>query len=283
MRRWWLALLFVVSMLPVTGLRAADAVNQKPTVQILKTDGGVRFGILGSKPEQPAPTLIVLASSPEDTLGNDYFLQCGVALSKQGYLCVSLDLPCHGQERVTGEPDGIAGWRHRLDAGQDLLGDFQRRSQAMLDYLIANNFTDPERIAACGTSRGGFAALHLAAHDRRIQCVAAMAPVTDLLVLDEFKAMKQSDRAAMLSIEKQAPALVDRGVWIVIGDRDVRVGTDQAIAFARRLSAVAVERKIPSRVELIVRSEARGHTTPPGSAEMAATWVAEELERARSK
>ncbi len=259
------------------GLNQALQAQSPAKVQILTTDGGVRFGVLGAKPSQPAPTLIVLASSPEATLGSDYFLQCGLMLSKQGYLCVSLDLPCHGQDQVAGEPAEIAGWRHRLEAGQDLLGDFHRRSKAMLDYLIANGYTDPDRIAACGTSRGGFSALHLATQDKRIRCVAAIAPATDLLVITEFKGMTHPERAAALSIINHAEPLVGRGVWIVIGDRDERVSTDQAIAFARRLSALAVDKKIPSQVELLVRSEPRGHTTPPGSAELAAVWIAEQL------
>lgn len=266
-----------IPMLAAGFASGEDRSEAKLAVQILKTDDGVRFGILGNKPAQPAPTLIVLASTPEDTLGNDYFLQAGVGLSKQGYLCVSLDLPCHGQERVPGEPDGLTGWRHRLEKGQDFVGDLQRRTRAMLDYLIANQFTDPNRIAACGTSRGGFSALHVAAADLRIRCVAAMAPVTDLMVLEEFKTLSSPGTAAALSIEKHAERLVDRGVWIVIGDRDARVGTDHAIAFARRLSALAVERKIPSHVELLVRAEPRGHTTPPGAAEQAAAWIAEQL------
>ena len=258
---------------PPVGIHAAEP----PKVTILTTDGGVKFGILGEKPAKPAPTLIVLASSPEATLGSDYFLQCGVMLAKQGYLCVSLDLPCHGQQVVAGEPSEISGWRHRLDAGQDLLADMHRRSRAMLDYLIANGYSDPEKIAACGTSRGGFISLHIAADDKRIQCVAAIAPVTDPLVVREFKGMAHPERAAAVSVINLADALAGRGVWIVIGDRDERVSTDRAIEFARRLSAVAVEKNVPSQVELLVRSEPRGHTTPPGSAEQAAIWIAAQL------
>lgn len=265
-------------------LDTATSYGQAPAkIEFIKTEGGVRFGLLGAKPAQPAPTLIVLAGSPETTLGSDYFLQCGVMLSKQGYLCVSLDLPCHGQDQLPGEPAEIAGWRHRLDAGQDLMGDFQRRSKAMLDHLIANGFTDPDKIAACGTSRGGFSALHLAAQDKRIKCVAAIAPATDLLVVNEFKGMTHPERAAAVSAINQAEALAGRGVWIVIGDRDERVSTDHAIALARRLSAVAVEKKVPSRVELLVRSEPRGHTTPPGSAELAATWIHQQLQTGPAK
>lgn len=271
--RWCLAIALLATCNDCSRLWA-----EPPKVQILQTEGGVRFGVLGPKPDKPAPTLIVLASSPEETLGSEYFLQCGVMLAKQGYLCVSLDLPCHGQDGATGEPAGIAGWRHRLGAGKDLMGDFNRRGKAMIDHLVANGFTDDKKIAACGTSRGGFAALHLAAHDPRVRCVAAIAPATDLLLITEFKGMTHPERAMALSVINLADALCDRGVWVVIGDRDHRVSTDSAIAFARKLSTTAEAKNVPGKVDLLVRAEPRGHTTPPGSAELAAAWVAEQLQ-----
>lgn len=253
------------------------------TVRTVTTEGGVRFAILGDKPANPAPTLIVLSGSAEETLSSAYFLQSGVLLSPQGYLCVSLDLPCHGQDRVKDQPDGIAGWRHRLDANQDLMGDLCRRSTEMLNYLVAKGYTDPEQIAATGTSRGGFSALHLAAHEPRIRCVAAMAPVTDLLVLTEFKGMTHPERAAVLSVSNLAHELASRNIWLVIGDRDERVGTDNMIAFGRKLTAVAVEEKFNTSIELHVLAEPQGHTTPKGAAEQSAAWIAKHLRSGLSR
>lgn len=79
---------------------------------------------------------------------------------------------CHvtDKDQKSGEPAGIAGWRHRLEAGQDLMADLNQRTTKMLDYLVANGFTDVEKIAVTGTSRGGFSALHVSAHDKRIKC-----------------------------------------------------------------------------------------------------------------
>jgi len=78
---------------------------------------------------------------------------------------------------------------------------------------------------------------------------------------------------AQLSLSRQAESLAGRPVWIVIGDRDDRVGTQHAIDLATRLSATAREREIASHVELHILSEPRGHTTPPGSSKMAADWI----------
>lgn len=255
------------------GLRA----DQPPAVKTIQTEGGVRFAVLGDKPAKPAPTLIVLAGGAEETLASAYFLQSGVPLGKQGYLCVSIDLPCHGQEVMAGEGAGIAGWRQRLEADKPLMSDLGRRGKAMLDYLVANGYTDVEKIAATGTSRGGFSALHLAAQDPRIRCVAAMAPVTDLFVVTEFKGMQHPERAAALSVSNLANELANRNVWLVIGDRDERVGTDNMIAFGRKLSAVAIEKKFNTSIELHVLAEPQGHTTPKGAAQQSAAWIAEQL------
>lgn len=273
-----LCLLLALLLWGLGGAGEIWAADPPRTVRFIETEGGVRFGLLGEKSDQPAPTLIILASSPEETLGSDYFLQAGVLLAKQGYLCVSLDLPCHGRDRISGEPEGIAGWRHRLDADQDLLADFKRRGQAMLSYLIDHGYTDATRVAVSGTSRGGFSALHLAAHDSRIRCVAAMAPVTELSALTEFQGMTHPERAATLSAVNLADKLAERGVWVVIGDRDARVGTDHAITFARRLTSIAVEKKLTASIELHVLSEPKGHTTPQGAAELSAAWIARQLQ-----
>ena len=271
---WSMFIVVLGSVLAETELRGADAI---PPVKVLQTEGGVRFAVLGDKPTRPAPTLIVLSGAAEETLGSAYFLQGGVPLLKQGYLCVSLDLPCHGQDQPAGQPGGIAGWRHRLEMGQDLMADLNRRSTAMLDYLVANGYTDVAKIAITGTSRGGFSALHVAAHDSRIRCVAAMAPVTDLLVVTEFKGMTHPERAEALSVSNLANELASRNVWLVIGDRDLRVGTDNMIALARKLSAVAIEKKFDSSIELHVLSEPQGHTTPKGAADQSAAWIATQL------
>ncbi len=243
----------------------------------LQTPQGTSFGILGDGNAEPAPTLFILASTPEDSLGNEYFLQCGLFLAKQGYLCVSLDLPCHGQDRRAGEPEGLAGWRSRVDADEPLMNGFISRAQNALDFLIAKKLTDPEHVAVCGTSRGGFAALHLAAVEPRIRYVVAMAPVTQLNALEEFQNMSHPEKAELLSVNRLAERLVDRGLWIAIGDQDRRVDTDAAIAFARHISELSVKKRVTSNVNLLVLAEPGGHTTPSGAAALSADWITKQF------
>jgi len=254
-----------------------SAADEPLKAEILHTPTGVRYGIWPQKPEQPAPTLFIFAGGMEDALNTDYFRQSGNQLAKQGYLCVSVDLPCHGQEVRAGEPAGIDGWRARGEQGEDFVAEATGRFQLVLDDLIARKLTDPEKIAACGTSRGGFMAVQFAAADSRIKAAAAFAPVTDLMQLREFASTEKRDFFDTLSLHKQAKRLAGRAVWLIIGDRDDRVSTDASITFCRAVTLASLKQEKPALVDLHIVSEPQGHTTPKGAAEAAAVWIAAQL------
>jgi dienelactone hydrolase len=241
--------------------------------ELRKTKSGQRYAILGPAPTAPAPTLFVLSGSAEQSLTDTYFLQCGKQLLRDGVLCVSLDLPCHGQEVRTGEREGLPGWNARVNAGQPLVEDFCRQFQQVLSELVEAKLADPKRIAVCGTSRGGFMAFHAAAHEPQVSAVIGMAPVASLLALDEFADSRAADDADALSLRHLVPQLANRRCWIAIGDRDERVDTDEAIRFARLLSADAVNRGLSSRVDMLVLGESRGHSLPPGTDRLATEWL----------
>jgi len=243
-------------------------------IKFLTTHNGVRFGLWGKDVNLPSPTIFIFASSIEETLGDPYYRQCGNALAEMGYLCVSLDLPCHGQNKRSEEPEGLEGWRYRIDHGEEhFIAEFNKQVSDVLDHLIANGFTDPGKVTACGTSRGGFAALHFAASDARISGVAAFSPVTDLAVLTEFDGAGHKPGVRGLALTGQAKNLADRNIWLVIGDRDKRVGTDAAIEFASRVWQVSKDRDLPAGLELHIMPEPLGHTTPAGASDQAAEWI----------
>ena len=100
---------------------------------------------------------------------------------------MSLDLPCHGQDVRAGEPEGLRGWRTRLEQGEDPVARFTARILRRARYSPREGYADPGKVAVCGTSRGGFMAMHAAAADARVKCAAAFAPVTDLSALREFE------------------------------------------------------------------------------------------------
>ena len=110
-----------------------------------------------------------------------------------------------------------------------------------------------------------------------MRAVAAFAPVTDLLVLREFHGAEDNALVASLSASRQADALADRAVWIIIGDRDDRVGTDNSIALARSITTSALRQDLSPNVELHVLPEPKGHTTPRNAAADAAVWLHRQL------
>ncbi|MDB5385818.1 MAG: esterase [Planctomycetaceae bacterium] len=251
------------------------------TAQVLKTKSGIRYGIWPQKPDKPAPTLFIFGGSIEETLNSPYFRQSGNQLEKHGYLCVGIDLPGHGTEIRAGEPAGIDAWSVRCGKDEDFVAQATERFRAVLDELIELKLSDPARVAVCGTSRGGFMAVQFAASDERIKCVAAFAPVTDLMSLREFHGLKKRELAERLSLKPQAEKLAGRAVWLMIGDVDDRVSTDESIAFCRAVTSASRKQNKASLVDLHVVSEPKGHTTPTGAAELAATWIERQLGTAK--
>jgi len=251
----------------------------KESIRILKTEQGVRFGIIGDPPNSPAPTLFILAGEIEETLVDPSKRQCGGDLADLGYLCVAVDIPCFGKERREGEPHGIVGWAGRCAKGENFVAESNSRLSGVLDRLIRVGYTDEEKVAACGTSRGGFLALHFAAADPRVKCVAAFAPVTDPRVLVEFESLATDPLVESLSVANHAGRLAGRSIWISIGDRDERVGTDEAVATARGVTSASLGKGLSADVELHVVPEPEGHVTPRGAAEWAARWIEDRLGR----
>lgn len=202
----------------------------------------------------------------------------GGSWPRGGYLCVSIDLPCHGNQS-TKECNGLSGWGKRAAAGDHFVAEFNARMSKVLDHLIAEGLTDPAKVAVCGTSRGGFLAVRFAAHDKRVKCAAGYSSVTNLRKLSEFRKAASVPAVDAMSLEAHVDALVGKPVFLVIGDRDDRVGTDAAVNFARSLSAAALKANVPSGVELHVVSEPRAnHTTPAGADKWSARWIYRVLE-----
>ena len=71
------------------------------------------------------------------------------------------------------------------------MGDLVMQASSVSDSLVAEALSDPEYVLASVTSRGGYAAMGLAAHYQRVGAVAPFAPVTDLCALSEFDGFKK--------------------------------------------------------------------------------------------
>ena len=194
-------------------------------------------------------------------------------------LHVLLDAPAHGEDHRPTEPTELNAWRVRLDQGENFVANFNTRARAVLDYLVKERYADPKQVAACGTSRGGFLAFHLAAAEPRIRCVGGIAPVTDLRALREFKPAQHPEAAEALSLIHVVPQLAGRPAWMCIGNNDGRVSTESAIAFSRALvqaGAAKVKDGETVPVDLVVNSSA-GHRSSFHDHEILAEWLLEHM------
>ncbi len=255
-------------------LARADEVGR---MDILQTPSGIRFGLLGKKSSSPAPTLFTFASDIESALGGLDYIKTGIIVGRHGYLCVSLDLPYHGAAALQGHPDGLAGWAADIGKGHAVFPEFVSKVSRVLDYLIRERYTDPQKVAVAGISRGAFVAMHVAAADPRFKCAIGFSPVTDLTELGEFAELKDNQLARSLSLANIAEKLVGRPLWVSIGNNDARVGTDKAIEFTRKVVAASVAGKKSTGSEFIdVELHVMpwpGHGRPVSAHDGAAAWL----------
>ena len=161
-------------------------------------------------------------------------------LIDHGYLCVTLNAPACGPDIEPGEAKEVMDrWRHRIEARNNFILKFNKKVSKVLDYLIAEGYTDPGRVVALGGSMGAFIAFHYAASEPRVKCVVGQIPLTDLRVLSEFKGMENDPLTKSLDVRNLAEKFAGHNVLVIVGKEDRRISTDHAVAFAQRVSRVA--------------------------------------------
>jgi dienelactone hydrolase len=259
----WLVLFFGLA----TSTMAAEP------AQLLETPDGLRFFIAGQKGDKPAPTLFIFGLSARSALHDDDYFKSGSLLIPQGWLCASVDVPCHDEDTRPGEPSALKGWRYRLDKNENFVAPFVQKCQAALDHLVKEGYADPQRVAVAGISRGGFCAFHFAAAEPRVRAVVGFAPVTDLLVLEEFHGLENHAITKSLAAVNLADKLVGKHVWMCIGNNDERVGTEPCFAFARKVAQANLAAGKPATIELHVMPSG-GHTIHATAHDEAAAWLA---------
>jgi len=237
-----------------------------------KTAMGTAYAMVPSNTGKPAPTLLLFAMAGADTLITEPYCRVGRLLHVLGWNVASLDIPCHGADCRAGEPPELDGWAARTAAAEDIVAPFQRRVNDMVAHLVAKGVADPARIAAAGTSRGGFMAFHAAAGNPCIRAVAAFAPVTDVQALSEFAGQEANPLIKRLALINTVDTLAGRAVWIIIGNADDRVDTGKAMDFACAL-ATAGKRHQPACDVTVRVVPTPGHTSCAQWHDDAAAWL----------
>ncbi|RBP41330.1 prolyl oligopeptidase family protein [Roseimicrobium gellanilyticum] len=203
-----------------------------------QTPRGTHYAISGDSSGSPAPTLFIIGN-PISVMGQEgmrYLIGTGEILAKHGWRYVLLDPACEGHDVQEGQPKSLSGWATHAKNGHDFMGPYVRNCVDVLDHLIDEGITDGKQVVVQGVSRGGFCALHFAAGEPRIQAVVGISPVTNPLALKEFSGVTAA-QVAGFSLDGVLEKMVNRTVWISIGNADDRVNSEDCIGFTRRLVA----------------------------------------------
>lgn len=237
--------------------------------------GDVPFSVVGPLPAAPAPTVFIFALDRRKTLQTSSFNRSGLMLrDSRGFLCVSLDMPAHGDDARPGEHAGLPGWRSRLLNNENIVDQFVARVTTVLNHLVSHGYADRSRVAVIGISRGGFMGLHLMAANPDIRAVAAIAPAMNLALHDAFRGLEDHPLAQSLALRQIAsqPNL-QKPIWILVGNNDAKgVRTNLCSDFVRAVADAAPEGTKFRPVELHV-VPGDDHRQPPNTHESAAAWV----------
>ena len=251
-----ITLLLVIGFIS-TGANAAD-------FQIQKTRTETEFGMVRGKAD--APLALIFTTDIADSL-TDKFSSMGGALAKEGFTVASIDIPCHGKDIRKGEVPGLDCWRSRIEKTEgDLFAPYAKKISDVVSQIIRDKYASPSFIVAIGISRGGYLAIRAAAADSRIQYIVAMAPVTDLQVLEEFKGLPLDKRG--FNLNPWYSALSNKSIFLQIGNSDDRVGTQAALDFLTGVVKAAGDR--PVDITGLITPN-KGHAT--ARHDLAAQWI----------
>lgn len=216
--------------------------------------------------EGPLPAFFYFALSGDESLTQEPYCQPIQFLSDYPIRCFSLTLPFHGEDLNPNQ--AIIKWANAYAQGDDPLTPFIEQCRHAVDELLKLNLIDPNHLYVGGLSRGGYAALHLAAKDPRFKAVLGYAPLTSFTALEEFQSKMET--------ENLIHSLIHCSVKFYIGNRDERVGTGRAYQFIHALTEAkhyAGERSPKAEIVITPSIGHKGHGTSHASFIEGAKWI----------
>lgn len=243
-----------------------------PDPETLITPKGTEISWVGPPLEKgPLPAFIYFALTGHESLTLDPYNQPITFLPD--IRCFSLTFPMHGPDY---DPrDAVSLWAAELAKGNDILSPFINRCLDAVDTIRPH----ATAIASGGLSRGGIAALHLAARHPLVNTVVGFAPITDLTYLAGYD--PADPLVQMVSPTSLYDKLINKKIRFYIGNRDHRVGTREAFTFVETLVERSYKKGLRSPpVELILSPSIgfKGHGTPKEIFKNGAEWVRSSLE-----
>lgn len=203
--------------------------------QTRTTPDGVKYGIVPGNPDKPL--VLVLTTTIHDSLKGT-FTSIPQILGRAGYSVAAIDVTCHGRDVRPKEISGLNCWAQRVrNSRQDVFAPMVKEASEVISDVAKQKFARTTDVVAVGVSRGGYAALRIAAEDSRVDRIVLMAPVTSIARLDEFKKVPVDQN--MYGFAKAYRTFARDHIFLQIGNADTRVGTAEALAFEASVVAAA--------------------------------------------
>lgn len=244
--------------------------------------GGRKLDCFMSEPTVLAtnPAVLIHIGTAADQLQGEsvYGLTCDAFL-KAGYRIVGFEMPNHGKRVGNWKKQEIAGFCEAFVAGEDPFAMIVEDGRAVVDEIIARGWAPAGRISIAGCSRCGYCALRIMAADKRIAAAALDAPVTDWRALAEFAGAKDRPDVAALDLTNFVADLVDRPIWVGMGNCDNRVSTAAFQRFGLVMAAEQEKRKMTKSRFVSYVIECEGHGFPEAWRKVGAAWLVEQASR----
>lgn len=266
-RRNWLKTTVAFGVVATAPSRAVSP-SATPAMKLadfpIRARNGTLMGLLAEPQDVPLASdpalLLTFVSDRRESLAKHPYDVPAKVFVAAGHRALSFDLPAHGGRITPGRKAGLVGMCEALLRGDDPFACFVADGRAAVEACLERKLARSGRIFACGVSRAGYCALRLAAAEPRIAGVAGLAPVTDWRAVQEFAGVKSRPEVAALALENYAAQLAGRAIYLAIGNRDNRVGTECCAQFALRLFEEEARLKlVRSRVRLQVVDDSPGH------------------------
>ncbi|OQB75066.1 MAG: Prolyl oligopeptidase family protein [candidate division TA06 bacterium ADurb.Bin131] len=155
-----------------------------------------------------------------------------------GHRVASFDLPGHGT-LIDEFGEGMNNWVNAINAGINVFDEIKKIGIQVIDTIIKEKLAWQNMVMISGTSRGGFAALHIMASDKRVQAAAVNAPVTNIGIVSEFTQISQHPLIKAANTENLISCLANRFIFIAIGETDPRVDAKSCFEFYAKLDAAS--------------------------------------------
>ena len=228
--------------------------------------------------EGPLPAFFYFSLSKEESLTLDPFNQPVQFLAEHPIRIFSLTIPGHGPG--LDPTKALSIWAEKISQGEDILTPFFDEIVFAVESLIEKQIVIPEKSALGGLSRGAFIAAHAAAKLPQIPFLLGYAPLTQLEITKEFQLMQDNPIVKSLDVMHLTEKLTHRNIRFYIGNRDVRVGTENCFKFIHKLVETDFQHKIRSpQVELIINPSIgyKGHGTSPEVFRDGVHWIIKKL------